>query len=80
MQAQAHEIVVPSREVETIELAPGETLVSVEGLVWVTAHSEGRDIILGPGEEIRFEKKSRAIVGGFGGRGVTVRKDTPAAH
>lgn len=79
MQTQVHKIVVPSHKVEAIELAPGETLVSVEGVVWVTASSEGRDIILGPGDAIRFDKKSRAIVGGFGDNSVTVRKDALAA-
>ena len=78
MQAHDQSITVPSWNVEAVDLAPGEALVAVEGTAWVTASEDGRDIILSPGSEVRFKKKARAIVGGFGGRQITVRKDATA--
>ena len=80
MDMQTNEIVVPSRKVEGVQLAAGQTLVSVAGVVWVTASDSGRDIILGPGDSIAFPKKARAVVGGLRDQGVTVRVDSPMAH
>lgn len=80
MQAAEKNIVVPSRKVEGLDMTPDQTLISVESVVWVTATDQGRDIILGPGDSIRFPKRTRAVVGGLLDRGVTVRVDGPAAH
>ena len=71
---------VKARTVESVALAPGEELVSIEGVAWVTASDSGRDIILGPGDRIAFPKKARAVVGGLLGRSVKVRRAAPAVH
>jgi hypothetical protein len=80
MAHQATEIVVPSWEVEGLDLAPGEQLTSVEGVVWITSSEDGRDIILGPGESVAFNTSARAIVGGFKGRSVKVSVASPTRH
>lgn len=80
MQTENAEIKVPSRKVEGVELEAGQQLVSVEGVVWVTSSIDGRDILLGPGDSVRFPKKGRAVVGGLRGRGVTVRLNGPTRH
>lgn len=79
-QPQSQNIKAPSWNAQSIDLAPGEALVAVEGTAWVTASHDSRDIILSPGSEVRFKRKTRAIVSGFGGREVTLRKDAAEAH
>ncbi len=76
----ATEIAVLSHKVECIDLTPNQSLVSLEGLVWVTASNSGQDIILGPGERISFPKRARAVVGGLMGRSVKVRLDRPPVN
>jgi hypothetical protein len=67
-----HEVTVEPRTVEALDIAPGQSLVSLEGAVWVTASNSGADIILGPGDGIRFDKKARAVVGGLRNKSVRV--------
>ena len=80
MERETAKIEVPSWEVAAVELTPGEALVSVEGVVWVTSTTDGRDVILSPGDKVAFAKRGRAVVGGLGGRSVKVRVEGPTAH
>jgi len=67
------EISVPGYKVEGVDLAPGDSLVTLEGVVWVTKSDSGADIVLGPGDILPAEKRARAVIGGFRGRPVKVR-------
>jgi|GEM_PF-3298937 len=80
MYTAMRDIVVPNQTVEGLDIEAGQTLVSVEGLVWVTTSNTGADIILGPGDSIVFPKRGRAVVGGLRQKGVTVRIDPPRTH
>ena len=73
MHTQPDTVAVAPRTVQAFDMAPGETLVALEGVVWVTASNRGGDMILAPGDEVRFAEKARAVVGGFKDHGVTVR-------
>lgn len=80
MHISKQEFDVDAWKVAGVDLQPGQELVSLEGVAWVTASDSGRDIILGPGESIAFPKRARAIVGGLQGRGVKVRLQRPAVN
>ncbi len=80
MQRITSEFDVPGLAVEGLDMAPGETLVSLEGNVWVTASDRAADIILGPGDALTFAKRARAVVGGLSGRGVRVKVNPVVAH
>ncbi len=80
MHMNKQEFEVDAWKVEGVDLEPGQELVSLEGVAWVTASDSGRDIILGPGDRVAFPKKARAIVGGLQGRGVKVRLHTPSVN
>lgn len=80
MQHEKSEVAVPSWSAEGLDVDAGETLVSVEGVVWVTSTADGRDVILSPGDKVAFAKRGRAVVGGLGGKSVKVRVEGPTAH
>lgn len=80
MLRQSAEYLVDPRRVEAVDVHPGESLTSLEGVVWVTSSRDGRDVILGPGDRIQFDKRARAVVGGLAGRSVKVRLDAPTRH
>ncbi len=75
MQHVASEIAVEPLKVAGLDVAKGQNLISIEGYVWVTVSDRGSDIILGPGDSIKFDKRGRAVVGGLRSKGVRVRLD-----
>jgi hypothetical protein len=79
MSQHAHEIALAAREVEGVEISPGEDLVVVEGPLWVTRAEDNRDIVLGAGERLNFARKTRAIVGGLRQMAVRLRIEPHAA-
>lgn len=80
MRSQETEISVPSWSAEGVEFDAGESVVALEGVVWVTTTLDARDVILGPGEAMTFAKSGRAVVGGLAGKTVKVRVERPTAH
>lgn len=80
MNAMANEVAVAPNLVEGLDVAPGEAIISLEGVVWVTTSSHSGDILLGPGDRIAFAKRGRAVVGGLRGRGVKLRLEPANAN
>jgi hypothetical protein len=53
----------------------GRRITVVEGNVWVTQDGDPRDIVLGAGDDFRFDRQAGAIVSALGGDARIARED-----
>ena len=53
----------------------GRRISVLEGHVWVTQDGDPRDVVLGPGEDFRFDRPVSAVVSALDGDAMIVRQD-----
>jgi len=53
----------------------GRRIGVLEGHVWVTQDGDPRDIVLGPGEDFRFDRPVSAVVSSLDGDALIFRED-----
>lgn len=49
-------------QVAVLRDAAGARIECLNGLLWITQEDEGRDVLLGPGEEITLERDGKTLV------------------
>ena len=59
--------------------AQGTRIECLSGSLWITQEDEGRDIVLGPGEEVRLNRKGKTVVHAFKRSLVLVFASRPVA-
>ena len=53
---------IPEGKLVVFENLFGQSLLCLQGLVWLTQQNDSRDIVLGPGQSFRFDRSGKAVV------------------
>lgn len=58
----ARERVLPASELLVVEHAYGRVVECRGGWVWITQENDARDVVLGAGQQFRFDRLGKAVV------------------
>ena len=75
----ASRLALTAGQTASLRDAQGTRIEPLSGSLWITQEGEGRDIVLGPGEEVVLDRKGKAVLHAFTQSLVLVVESRPVA-